>query len=156
MDAECKTLVSQCGQDVEFHTVLSWPEPRFERSVKIVLDKLTDLYWPANARLAEFPLEWAEAHRFIEEMNAAAELGYSDWQLQNRRELRSLICHQSRRPALPGAHPFTQVDRVYWSSTTSLYDPDWAWALYLDVVRSVLDKKRLHASGSGLLAMQNI
>lgn len=21
---------------------------------------------------------------------------------------------------------------VYWSSTTSLYEPDWAWALYLD------------------------
>ena len=98
----------------------------------IVLDKLTDLYWPASASLAAFPLEWAKAHRFIEEMNAAAELGYSDWRLPNRRELRSLICRQSRRPALPGAHPFTQVDRVYWSSITSFYDPDWAWALYLD------------------------
>jgi len=68
--------------------------------VDIVLDKLTDLYWPASASLAAFPLEWAKAHRFIEEMNAAAELGYSDWRLPNRRELRSLICRQSRRPAL--------------------------------------------------------
>ena len=93
-------MVSQCGQVAEFHTGLSWPAPRFERSVDIVLDKLTDLYWPASASLAAFPLEWAKAHRFIEEMNAAAELGYSDWRLPNRRELRSLICRQSRRPAL--------------------------------------------------------
>lgn len=35
-------------------------------------------------------------------------------------------------PALPASHPFNNVRDVYWSSTTSLYEPDWAWALYLD------------------------
>lgn len=34
-------------------------------------------------------------------------------------------------PALSLDHPFTSVRDVYWSSTTSLYEPDWAWALYL-------------------------
>ena len=35
-------------------------------------------------------------------------------------------------PALPADHPFTAVRNHYWSSTTSVYDPAWAWALYLD------------------------
>jgi hypothetical protein len=33
---------------------------------------------------------------------------------------------------LPEGHPFSDVRDVYWSSTTSLFEPDWAWALYLD------------------------
>ncbi len=35
-------------------------------------------------------------------------------------------------PALPPGVPLTQVRDAYWSSTTSVYEPDWAWALYLD------------------------
>jgi len=53
-------------------------------------------------------------------------------EIPNPGEKCGLVDCSQFRPALPGAHPFTQVDRVYWSSTTSLYDPDWAWALYLD------------------------
>jgi len=44
--------------------------------------------------------------------------GYRDWRLPNRRELLN--------------HPFESPRDVYWSSTTSLYQSDWAWALYLD------------------------
>jgi len=35
-------------------------------------------------------------------MNRGTHLGFSDWRLPNRRELRSLLDHQTRRPALPG------------------------------------------------------
>ena len=35
-------------------------------------------------------------------------------------------------PALPLDHPFKNVRDVYWSSTTSFFEPDWAWALYLN------------------------
>jgi hypothetical protein len=34
-------------------------------------------------------------------------------------------------PALPEGHPFTHVREGYWSSTTSMFESDWAWALYL-------------------------
>ena len=33
---------------------------------------------------------------------------------------------------VPAHHPFVEVQDIYWSSTTSLYEPDWAWALYMD------------------------
>lgn len=37
------------------------------------------------------------------------------------------------RPALAvEADVFDGLGAIYWSSTTSLYDPEWAWALYLD------------------------
>ncbi len=42
------------------------------------------------------------------------------------------ILGTARGPALPAGHPFIDVRDVYWSSTTSLYEPDWAWSLYLD------------------------
>ncbi len=35
-------------------------------------------------------------------------------------------------PALPDGHPFKNVRDVYWSSTTSFFEADWAWALYLN------------------------
>jgi hypothetical protein len=34
-------------------------------------------------------------------------------------------------PALPDRHPFLNVLDTYWSSTTSAFEPDWAWAMYL-------------------------
>ncbi len=34
-------------------------------------------------------------------------------------------------PALSHGHPFRDVREGYWSSTTSMFEPDWAWALYL-------------------------
>jgi len=38
----------------------------------------------------------------------------------------------AHRPALPSGHPFADVQDIYWSSTTSLFELDWAWALYLE------------------------
>jgi hypothetical protein len=37
----------------------------------------------------------------------------------------------SYNPALPAGCPFEGVQEAYWSSTTSMFEPDWAWALYL-------------------------
>lgn len=43
---------------------------------------------------------WQESLDFIAGMNAEQYQGHGDWRLPNRRELRSLISHQTRRPAL--------------------------------------------------------
>ena len=32
---------------------------------------------------------------------------------------------------LPAGHPFEDVQEAYRSSTTSMFEADWAWALYL-------------------------
>ena len=37
---------------------------------------------------------------------------------------------QADSPALSAGHPFTRVRDVYWSSTTSVYEARYAWALY--------------------------
>lgn len=34
--------------------------------------------------------------------------------------------------ALPVGHPFTAMRDGYWSSTTSFFETDWAWVLYLN------------------------
>ena len=55
------------------------------------------------------------------------------WRLPNINELETLVDCSHSRPAL--AIPVNCLVRpgdVYWSSTTSMYQPDWAWALYMD------------------------
>lgn len=96
------------GQDGEFRAGLAWVAPRFRESGGLVWDRLTGLAWTRDANLAEYPLTWTEALDFVARMNGA------------------------RRSAILIGHPFRDVRDAYWSSTTSLYEPDWAWALYLD------------------------
>ncbi len=71
---------------------------------------------------------WEEALLAV----AALNHGPIRWRLPNINELESLVDCSACCPALPAGHPFIDVRDVCWSSTTSLYEPDWAWALYLD------------------------
>jgi hypothetical protein len=75
--------------------------PRFAPRGVVVEDRLTGLVWSRNANPAEFPLTWQEPLDFVADRNREAWLDHSDWRLANRRELRSLLSFQTRRPALP-------------------------------------------------------
>lgn len=120
------------GQDAEFRHGIHWPEPRFALLDETVHDRLTGLVWTRNASLAEFPLTWNEALAFVSTMNTQAVFGERDWRLPNRRELRSLVSHQTRRPALPDSHPFENVFHGwYWTSTSAAISPAHAW--YVDL-----------------------
>jgi hypothetical protein len=55
----------------------------------------------------------------------------TDWHLPNINELESLVDASQSSPALPEAHPFWGNPEVLWSSTTSGFEPDWAYGLYL-------------------------
>lgn len=121
------------GEDAEWRHGLAWPSPRFAVQGETVHDRLTGLDWPRQANLAEFPLTWREALEFVADLNRHNSLGFADWRLPNRRELRSLISHQTRRPALPEDHPFRQVFAGwYWSSTTAAISPAHAWYVDMD------------------------
>jgi Protein of unknown function (DUF1566) len=120
------------GQDAGFGSGVLWrPETRFQVQGDTVLDTATGLHWLHDAGFGEFPKTWQEAHEFIAWMNRREVQGQSDWRLPNRRELRSLISHQSTRPALPEQHPFTNLFQGwYWTSTTAVISPAHAW--YVD------------------------
>jgi len=121
------------GQDGEFRRGVPWPRPRFETEGETVTDRLTALVWSRNANLAEFPLTWHEALDHVAQMNHCQALGYSDWRVPNRRELRSLISHQTKRPALSDDHPFTNLFQGwYWSSTTATISPTHAWYVNME------------------------
>ncbi|MFV2060091.1 MAG: DUF1566 domain-containing protein [Gammaproteobacteria bacterium] len=127
-------LIINCagtGQDAEFSYGYSWPSPRFETTQNIVIDRLTGLSWQRCADLTG-PVSWSQAEIAIEKLNTESNDYTNHWRLPNINELESLIDCNSDTPALTNGHPFMSLHDVYWSSTTSLYEPDWAWALYLD------------------------
>ena len=115
------------AQDGESRIGCGWPVPRFEVQGDTVADRLTGLQWRRAADLAG-PVAWEQALAAV----AAFNRGAPRWRLPNINELESLVDCSAHGPALPAGHPFVDVRDVYWSSTTSLYEPDWAWALYLD------------------------
>ncbi len=124
------------GQDAEFRRGIEWPSPRFEQDEEAVLDRLTGLIWTRNANPAEFPLTWQEALDYVAGMNRERTFGYSDWRLPNRRELRSLMNHQTRKPALPEGHPFTNIFLGwYWTSTTAAINTAYAWYIHMEGAR---------------------
>ena len=137
-----------------------WPEPRFMADGEVVLDRLTALNWCKTANPAQYPLTWQEALSFIAGMNRHSVFGYNDWRMPNRRELRSLVSHQTSRPALPLDHPFTDLfPSWYWSSTSAAISPSHAWYVHMDGARMFYGGKDqsfllwpVRGEGNGVLA----
>lgn len=119
------------GQDGEFRMGIKWPEPRFEIVQDRAIDWLTNLCWSINADIGRGPVTWQEALYTIVQVNLHRTTGHP-WRLPNINELESLVDCSNFEPALPAGHPFIGIKEGYWSSTTSMFEPDWAWALYLN------------------------
>ena len=128
------------GQDGEFRCGAVWPEPRYETLPAGVLDRLTGLLWRRSANLTAQPVVWREALAAVAELNQEGK--GSAWRLPTINELEALVDCAAHSPALPSAHPFADVQDVYWSSTTSLFEPDWAWALYMEKGATGVGQKR--------------
>ena len=130
------------GQDGELLKGVDWPDPRFTVNGDAVTGNLTGLVWAKNANLMvtrdpafdadstanDGRVTWQHALGYVAKLNNESYLGYTDWRLPNRRELRSLADYSQYYPALPAGNPFTNVDLSnYWSSTSSAYSTDYAW-----------------------------
>ena len=130
------------GQDGEFRSGKPWPAQRFAVQGSLVYDQLTGLQWLRNANPGEFPVTWQEAIAYISRMNSEKREGRSDWRLPNRRELRSLMAFETRKPALPAEHPFENVFLGwYWTSTTAAIHPGYAWYLHMEGARMFYGRK---------------
>jgi len=124
------------GQDGEPKIGKQWPVPRFVSRGEVVEDKLTGLVWSRDANPGVFPEAWVDAFTQIDELNAREYCGHSDWRLPNRRELRSLMSFQARKPALPDNHPFNNVfSGWYWTSTTAAINHAYAWYIHMEGAR---------------------
>ena len=118
------------GQDGERRMGRPWPKPRFHAAGDVVIDLLTGLRWQRLADLAGGAVDWSQALAAVAALQGTAPA--AGWRLPNINELEVLVDADTHSPALPEGHPFEGVRDVYWSSTTSLYEPDWAWALYIN------------------------
>jgi hypothetical protein len=116
------------GQDGELQLGAQWPSPRFETAGDAVTDRLTGLLWNRSADLTGGKVTWEAALKAVAEMNSR---GCLRWRLPNINELESLVDCSTHSPALPEDQPFEDLREGYWSSTSSMFEPDWAWALYL-------------------------
>lgn len=127
------------GQDGEWRRGAAWPAPRFETRPDGVLDRLTGLLWRREANLTQQPVVWRAALAAVASLNPDSG---PQWRLPTINELEALVDCATHSPALPSGHPFGEVQSIYWSSTTSLFEPDWAWALYLDKGATGVGQKR--------------
>jgi hypothetical protein len=100
------------------------------------------LCWLPSADAAGYPVSWEEGLAVVRDMNRDAAHGRSDWRMPNRRELRSLLSHGAKNPALPANHPFTDVfSGRYWTSSSFAGMPRHAWYVHLEGARVFYERK---------------
>ena len=119
------------GQDGEFQSGLQSDQPRFIEDTYTIYDSATNLTWLKRANYLNDMLDWKSAFDLIEKMNREYKYGHNDWRLPSIVELESLTDLNQHSPALPVDHLFVNVQEFYWSSTTSMYDINYAWVLYV-------------------------
>jgi hypothetical protein len=102
---------------------------RFHTDGITTYDSLTNRTWFVGKEPPRVPVTWKEAIDYIKDLNKRNG-GFSDWRLPNIRELESLVDTTEHSPAFSVPNAFGKIEEGYWSSTTSLYEPRYAWVLY--------------------------
>ncbi len=117
----------------------------------LVQDTATGLFWPRSANPLGYPVSWSDALAAVADLNRAGFLGHIGWRMPNRVELRSLIDHAQRQPALPAGHPFRDVFLGWcWTSTTKAGQTGYAWNVHLEGGRMFYSRKdEFRCSGPG-------
>lgn len=106
------------------------PASRFEPDGDTVRDRLTGLVWRREADLCAGPSSWSGALDAVRRLDSGVAPG-DRWRLPSVSELESLLDTGHCDPSLPEGHPFRRVGNGYWSSTSSVIDPEWAMVLHL-------------------------
>ncbi len=102
----------------------------------VIIDTRRELMWLVPKALSQDT--WTAAVGGVATINGAAPGGYADWRLPNRSELDALVNRGLDRPAMdpevaaaiPNAN---DASVIYWSSSTSVLDTDFAWVIDFSV-----------------------
>jgi hypothetical protein len=78
-----------------------------------VLDRETGLVWERSPDPSTS--NWFAALSYCLEINTGGRRG---WRLPTVQDLLSLVDDSASNPSLPGGHPFTNVQSLYWAATT--------------------------------------
>ena len=90
-----------------------------------VTDQCTGLMWQKLNGNDGIGLNWCSALDYCENLELA---GHDDWRLPNMRELESLVDYGRFAPAIHSI--FSALSAVYWSSTSSAGNRNYAWYVY--------------------------
>lgn len=106
-----------------FEKIVPVPPPKHE----IVRDTATGLMW---AVAFSDPLDYAEAEKYVAELNAKKHCGFDDWRLPTRVELLTLGDDTRYAPAIDtDAFPGTPSE-WFWTGTDYAGDKNmYAWAV---------------------------
>ena len=115
----------QSGLSAYYDHSMASPETAayVDNSDKTVTDTATGLMWqqisiPANS--------WEQALSYCENLSLA---GYTDWRLPTPKELESVVDYSRYNPAINVTYFPDTIASFYWSSTTYMYYPDYAWGV---------------------------
>ena len=147
------------GQDGELQKGVAWPSPRFTNADNstpingnVVVDQLTGLMWTRDGNAPGPPActpalvkTWQDALDYAACLNTNSYLGYADWRLPNRKELKSLVNYgQPDTATWLNTQGFTNAKTdSYWSSTSYATNTGHAWDVSLidgvmsDVIKTI-------------------
>jgi hypothetical protein len=112
------------------HSAVNLPAERFLIGNSLAFDHDNQLTWLFDHHHLKAPFSWGDALKMIQKMNHEKWYGCDLWRLPNIRELESLVDIRQNSPAILQSLTQFEIKSGYWSSTTSAYEPRYAWVLY--------------------------
>ena len=109
------------------------PDLRAERFVRAdgqVHDKATGRFWYMGEKLPSVAVSWEAAILAVRRLNGNKTFPGNNWRVPNIRELDSLVDLTRHSPAFSDIIPIHDAEIGCWSSTTSIFEPRYAWVLY--------------------------
>ena len=131
-----------------------------------VEDAENDLMWVLRDSRQELGkwLNWDEGHAYVKACNEQNYLGYSDWRLPTKSEVRSLFRHQDdyrdvflnlpKKPARRVSNYQAGGETCVWTSETR-YD-SYAWKSYFPNMREVCVDQSVSTTGTSVRMVRDL